>query len=390
MREKAIRRSAVAVPATLLAVTLLATVGCGGHTAEPNTIAEPSAQVSEALGDLVRSGLPGAQAVISGPYGQRIVTAGSGDLGTGAPYADGAHFRIGSVTKTFVATVVMQLAEAGVVTLDTPIERYLPGVVQGGGNDGNRITVRQLLQHTSGLADFAPEDVAHKLPQQLDQTSDGMAYRDLAPADLIRIAMTMPPQFEPGAQFQYTNTNYVLLGMMIERLTGQRLAAEIDARILKPLALHDTYFPVAGETGLRDPHPLGYHKVDGRWIDTTTMEAAWAGAAGAIVSTGADLNRFITALTTGKLLPTRQLAQMETTIPMAPGAEMNYGLGLIRFQVPCGQQHKEVWGHSGGIPGFSTLTIATPEGTAATISVNTEQTNDQFSTTLTTIICSLA
>ncbi|MGW4534611.1 serine hydrolase domain-containing protein [Nocardia sp. NPDC004340] len=390
MREKAIRRSPVVVLASLFAVTLLATVGCGNHTAEPNAIAEPSAPVSEALNNLVRSGMPGAQAVISGPDGQRAVTAGAGDLGTGAPYADRAHFRIGSVTKTFVATVVLQLAEIGTVELDTPIERYLPGVVQGAGNDGNRITVRQLLQHTSGLADFAPEDAAHKLPQQLDQTSDGMAYRDLAAADLVRIAMTMPPQFEPGAQFQYTNTNYVLLGMMIERLTGQRLAAEIDARILKPLALHDTYFPVAGETGLRDPHPLGYHNVDGKWVDATTMEAAWAGAAGAMISTGADLNQFITALTTGKLFPTRQLAQMQTAMPMAPGTEMNYGLGLIRFQVPCGRQQKEVWGHSGGIPGFSTLTIATPAGTAATVSVNTEQTNDQFSTALTAIICSLA
>ncbi|MET8878581.1 serine hydrolase domain-containing protein [Nocardia sp. NPDC004604] len=374
----------------IVAAALLATAGCGGSTATPSTAAPLPAQVSDALSDLVRSGLPGAQAVISGPDGQHTVTAGAGDLATGAPYADRAHIRIGSVTKTFVATVVLQLVAEGTVELDAQIERYLPGVVQGNGNDGNRITVHQLLQHTSGLADFAPEDPAHKLPQQLDQTTDGKAYRDFTPADLVGIAMSMPPQFEPGARFQYTNTNYVLLDMLIEHITGHRLAAEISSRILEPLALHDTYIPLAGDTGLRDPHPLGYRSVDGKWVDATDSEAAWAGAAGAIISTGADLNRFFTALVTGKLLPATQLAQMEQTMPMSPSTEMTYGLGLIRFQMPCGKEVKEVWGHSGGIPGFSTLAIATPKGTAATISVNTEQTNDEFSTAVAAISCAVA
>ncbi|MGW4772931.1 serine hydrolase domain-containing protein [Nocardia sp. NPDC004278] len=377
----------------IVAAVLLATAGCGGSTATPSTAAPLPTQVSDALSDLVRSGLPGAQAVISGPDGQHTVTAGAGDLTTGAPYADRAHIRIGSVTKTFVATVVLQLVAEGTVELDAQIERYLPGVVQGNGNDGNRITVHQLLQHTSGLADFAPEDPAHKLPQQLDQTTDGKAYRDFTPADLVGIAMSMPPQFEPGARFQYTNTNYVLLDMLIEHITGHRLAAEISSRILEPLALHDTYIPLAGDTGLRDPHPLGYRSVDGKWVDATDSEAAWAGAAGAIISTGADLNRFFTALVTGKLLPATQLAQMEQTMPMSPSTEMTYGLGLIRFQMPCGKdgkEVKEVWGHSGGIPGFSTLAIATPRGTAATISVNTEQTNDEFSTAVAAISCAVA
>ncbi|MEV4126781.1 serine hydrolase domain-containing protein [Nocardia sp. NPDC049707] len=374
----------------IVAAALLAAAGCGDSTVKPSTAAPLPAQVSDALTDLVRSGLPGAQAVISGPDGEHTVTAGAGDLTTAAPYAEHAHIRIGSITKTFVATVVLQLVAEGAVDLDAPIERYLPGVVQGNGNDGNRITVHQLLQHTSGLADFAPEVGEPKLPQQLDQTTDGKAYRDFTPVDLVRIAMSIPPQFEPGAQFRYTNTNYVLLGMLIEHITGRSLAAEISSRILEPLALHDTYIPLAGDTGLRDPHPHGYRNVDGKWVDATDMEAAWAGAAGAIISTGADVNRFFTALVTGKLLPAPQLAQMEQTMPMSSVTGMDYGLGLIRFQLPCGNETKQVWGHSGGIPGFATLSIATSKGTAATISVNTEQTNDQFSTALITIICAVA
>ncbi|WP_167487600.1 serine hydrolase domain-containing protein [Nocardia terpenica] len=379
----------VALAASLTAA-LLATAGCGVGTAKQNPAAPLPAQVTDALNDLVRSGLPGAQVVVSGPDGQRTATAGAGDLATGAPYPDGAHIRIGSITKTFVATVVLQLVAEGSVDLDAPIDRYLPGVVRGNGNDGTRITVHQLLQHTSGLPDFAPEDPTRKLPQQLDQTSDGSAYRDLTPADLVRIALTMPPQFEPGAQFRYTNTNYVLLDLLIEHVTGYSLAVEIDKRILEPLALHDTYFPAVGDTGLRDPHPLGYRNVDGKWVDATTMEAAWTGAAGAIISTGTDLNRFFTALITGKLLPPAQLALMQQTVPMTTGTVMNYGLGLIRVELPCDKHPKNVWGHAGGIPGFSTLSVATPAGVAATLSVNTEQTNDHYSPALTTILCAVA
>lgn len=379
----------------VVAAAMLAAAGCEESTAADSPAnrsadASMSTRVTNALTDLVRSGMPGAQATISGPEGQHTFTAGAGDLAKGTPYADGAHIRIGSVTKTFAATVVMQLVGEGSVDLEAPIERYLPGVVYGNGNDGNRITVHQLLQHTSGLADFAPEGGSEKLPQQLDQTTDGRAYRDFTPADLVRIAMSMPPQFEPGAQFRYTNTNYVLLAMLIEHVTGRPFAAEISSRIFEPLGMRDSYIPSRGDTGLREPHPMGYRKVDDKWIDATAAEVAWTGAAGAIVSTGTDVNRFFTALVTGKLLPAAQLAQMEDTMPMPPFTEMTYGLGLVRFKVPCGNEVKEAWGHSGGIPGFSTMAIATSTGTAATISVNTEQTNEQYSTAFTAIFCAVA
>ncbi|AYF76750.1 class A beta-lactamase-related serine hydrolase [Nocardia yunnanensis] len=390
----------------LVAVVAVAVAGCRGGGAAESGSADGGAgtvgqvadggtvgRVSDAVAAAVRSGMPGAQVVLDGAEGRRVVSAGVGDLAGGVPYAEGAHFRIGSVTKSFVATVVLQLVAEGAVELDAPIARYLPGVVRGNGNDGERISVRQLLQHTSGLADFAPEDPSRKLPQQLDQTGDGKAYRDLGAAEVVGIAMSMPPQFEPGARFEYTNTNYVLLGMLIERLTGRTLADAIAGRILEPLALHDTYFPVAGDTSIRDPHPLGYRKVDGNWVDATDTEVAWAGAAGAMISTGADLNRFFAALVSGKLLAPAQLGQMEQTVPMEPSGEMNYGLGLIRLHLPCGpdgKDAKDVWGHAGTIPGFTTLAVATPRGTAATLSINTSETTDQFSAAAAVVGCAIA
>ncbi|MFE3193014.1 serine hydrolase domain-containing protein [Nocardia sp. NPDC059240] len=375
----------------LVAAAVLVTAGCGGSTASSRPAAPDP--VTAALTALVGPDIPGAQAVLHGPDGQRTATAGAADLATGAPYDEHAHFRIGSVTKSFVATVVLQLAAEGAVDPEAPIARYLPEVVAGNGNDGTRITVHQLLQHTSGLADFAPEDPSHKLPQQLDQTGDGKAYRDLTAADVVGIAMSMPPQFEPGARFEYTNTNYALLELLIEHLTGHPLATEIGSRILDHLGLHDTYFPAAGDTGMRAPYAHGYRSVDGRQVDVTEMEVAWAGAAGAIVSTGADLTRFFAALLSGKLLPAAQLAQMQQTMPMPSSPDMDYGLGLIRFRMACGADGKDIkdfWGHAGGIPGFITLALATPRGTAVSLSINTEQANDRFPAALTTVACAIA
>ncbi|WP_246023275.1 serine hydrolase domain-containing protein [Nocardia yunnanensis] len=139
------------------------------------------------------------------------------------------------------------LAAEGRLDLDAPIERYLPNVVRGNGNDGNRITVRQLLQHTSGLPDYlAGSDPATPGSRQLTIDADHLRHVHYEPAELVRIAMEMPPQFDPGARSVYTNTNYILLGMLIQQVTGRSPAAEIVGRILAPLGLHDTYFPDSG------------------------------------------------------------------------------------------------------------------------------------------------
>lgn len=378
----------------LVAGAVLATAACGGQSAvrtpTPADAAPPA--LTAALDRVVRSGIPGVQVVIDDPRGHRVYTAGVGDLGTGAPFQDDALVRIGSNTKTFVATVVLQLVAEGKVELDAPIERYLPGVVAGNGNDGNRVTVRQLMQHTSGLPDYLGRgngtSVDSNGPAQLDPDEDAIRTQHFEAAELVRNALTMPPDFEPGAKSVYTNTNYLLLGMLIDRVTGRTFAAAINDRIIAPLGLKSTYFPATGERTLRDPHPRGYHVRDGKQIDFTELDPSWGGAAGAMVATNADLNTFILALLSGKLLPPAQLAQMRQTVPFdrMPGA--GYGLGLIHQSTSCGEQ---VWGHGGSIPGFGTRNSATADGRAVAVAVNqlptSEESSELIEAVLDTALC---
>ncbi|QFU94721.1 serine hydrolase [Amycolatopsis sp. YIM 10] len=262
--------------------------------------ATPS-RLQQELDHLVRvDGVPGAQAVVSERGRGREVTSGAGDLRTGQPFPHQARIRIGSNTKTFVATVVLQLVAEDRIGLDHPVEQYLPGAVRG----DRRITVRHLLQHTSGLADYL---------EKVDPLDTRWRYR--TGDELARIAMTLPSHFDPGAKWEYSNTNYVLAGLLVERVTGTPLATELTRRIITPLGLHSTYYPLPGETGIRGPHPRGYHEVDGERIDYTRQDPSWGGAAGAMVSTGQDLNRFFTALLSGRLLPPEQLAEMKRTVP---------------------------------------------------------------------------
>lgn len=223
-----------ALAAGMVVTAVLAVQGCGTHRAATDRPGALDPQLTRLLDELVRQhGFPGAQVTIDGPGGHRVRTAGVGDTATGAPIAEGSRVRIGSNTKTFVATVVLQLAGDGKVDLEAPIERYLPGVVRGNGNDGNRITVHQLLQHTSGLPDYvaggdpALTPAPHSL--QLKPDAEEIRWAHYEPADLVRIAMSMPPRFEPGARSVYTNTNYVLLGMLIEKIAGRSATTSIPA-----------------------------------------------------------------------------------------------------------------------------------------------------------------
>ncbi|MBU3062605.1 beta-lactamase family protein [Nocardia sp. NEAU-G5] len=370
-----------------------AVAACGGDRAVRPT-ADPGdagrAQIVRALDAVTAHGLPGAQVVITGPGVDWTAGSGVGDLGSRAPFPVQSEVRIGSNTKTFVSTVLLQLAAEHKVDLDAPVERYLPGVIRGNGNDGARITIRELLQHSSGLPEYlTPEDPSNPQPPNPAQVqlSPATMRQHHTPREMLANALTMPPQFEPGAKSVYTNTNYLVAGMVIERVTGQSTAAEIDRRIIAPLGLHGTYFPGDGDTGIRDPHPRGYFTVDGKPVDVTEFDTSWAGAAGAMISTGADLNRFFTALLNGKLLPAAQLAQMQRTRPndRLPGG---YGLGLARLPVSCGAQ---VWGHGGDVPGFETMDGVRADGRAVTVTVNGTPSDEQGYDTVTkafdTAIC---
>ncbi|MEV6912959.1 serine hydrolase domain-containing protein [Amycolatopsis sp. NPDC051071] len=344
-------------------IALLATT-----TAAPAlAVSKPHDEVDKALKTLVQDGVPGAQATVTSASGRTwSEREGVGNIETKTPFPRGSKFRAASVTKTFVAVVVLQLAAEGKVRLDAPIERYLPGVVKGNGNDGTKITVRQLLQHTSGLYNYVR-----------DLDIDAWRHRGAEPGELLAIGLSHPPDFAPGMKWSYSNTNYVVAGMLIEKLTGRSVATEIRNRIAKPLGLRDTYLPPRGDERLPSPHPRGYSPRETGLVDFTKLDPSAAGASGGIISTGEDLNRFFGAVTDGRLLPRAQQAEMQRTVPAdlgIPGAE--YGLGIASVPLSCGGSF---WGHGGNLQGFANISGAIPHGKRVNVVVNQDPLPDEAS-----------
>jgi len=294
-------------------------------------------------------------AEMTGPRGHSFATAGLADAATGAPAQSYDSFRIGSATKTFVATVLLQLVGERRVSLDDTVEHWLPGVVSGNGNDGSKITIRELLQHTSGIYNYLAD-----LPA-VASTAGYLANRftTYTPAQLVALAMQHAPDFAPGAEWEYSNTNYILAGMIINRVTGHSWQEEVNARIIRPLGLRHTITP-GTDPSIPGPHLHGYSNFgSGPTIDVTLFNPTAADAAGEISSTTADLTTFYSALMRGRLLAPAQLAAMETTVsaPIWPGAR--YGLGLMWVPLSCGGGY---FGHAGGVPGYTTRDGVTPDG----------------------------
>lgn len=346
----------------VLAVPVAAAIALGavGGTAW----AAPSKGEAESLKSraqgLVEAGYPAALAAVTDGKGESAgVAVGKGSLETGqAPPMDG-EVRVGSNTKTFVAVVVMQMVQEGKVGLDEPIETYLPGLIRGEGIDASRITVRQLLQHTSGLPDF---------DETLFGTTDVFQsrYHYVTPRDVLDSALSKPAQFEPGTQWKYTNTNYIVLGMLVERVSQRPVGEQIGQRIVKKLGLSHTYFPAPGEEKIRGTHPRGYHlSAEGKLEDITEMDPAWGWAAGAMVSTPSELNTFFQAVFDGRLLTQASIQEMKKGVDIGSGGRV-YGLGLIGTPLSCGGTS---WGHGGDIAGYHTRGGVGPDGTAVTVAV---------------------
>ncbi|WTT36734.1 beta-lactamase family protein [Kitasatospora sp. NBC_00085] len=322
--------------------------------------------VQQGLSALVRpDGPPAALASVRTREGRtRNYTAGVGDVATGSKVPTDGQVRIGSNTKTFTAVVVLQLVGEGRIGLDATVDTYLPGLVRGEGIDGSRITVRQLLQHTSGLPNYS------------DYLGDEVRYFE--PRELLGTALRHKADFDPGKGWKYSNTNYVLAGLIVQEVTSRPLAEEIDRRIIRHLGLRHTYFPAPGDATIREPHPKGYDResAGARLRDVTETDPSWGWAAGQLISTDSDLNRFFGALLGGDLLADAQLAQMRTTVPaestFGPGAR--YGLGLVSKPLPC--DDGVYWGHGGSFPGYETRGGATDDGRAANIAVTTQLTDE--------------
>jgi len=342
------RIATLPVGRALVAATMaLAVLGSAAATPAPVEGDRPALQ--KRLDDVVAVGAVGALAEVRDGRDLWRGASGVAVVGTTRAVPVRGRFRVGSITKTFVATVVLQLVAEGRLRLEDPVERWLPGVVPG----GDRITVRQLLNHTSGLYDYL-----HTLPFPPAPEFFDNRWRTWTAAEQIQSALAHPPTFEPpGSAFAYSNTNYLLLGQVIERVTGRPYADEIERRVIRPLRLHGTRLPGTSPR-IRGPHPHGYVPAerDGepRLLDYTEFNPSVMGAGGEMISTTRDLNRFFAALLGGRLLPSDLLEEMRT-----PGVEGGrYGLGLAWRDTACGVR---VYGNDGDALAYETWSFSTQD-----------------------------
>ncbi|GAB7045423.1 serine hydrolase domain-containing protein [Catenuloplanes indicus] len=303
----------------------------------------PATAMSRAVGRRPDAEATAVLVRLTTPDGSWHGRSGVADLRTGAPAEHGHRFRIGGVTKTFVAATVLGLAADGRLALDDPVTAYLPGLLPAA------VTVRHLLDHTSGLADVSDvryHDTAWFLAHRFDT---------FTPGDLIGRALREPLLFPPGTGQQITRANYVIAGLLVERVTGAPYAGEITRRILHPLGLHDTSLP-GDDPHIGAPHVHGYD--DG--VDVTAHSPSIHGAAGEMISTVGDLDRFLAALLAGDLLPRRWRDELlrVPAVPYRLGGPAFAGAGLDRAILPDGTV---VWGMAGVVHGALSGISATPD-----------------------------
>ncbi|MBH1935260.1 beta-lactamase family protein [Streptomyces sp. AV19] len=300
---------------------------------------------------VARGAVPGAAALSQDAHGaSRFTAAGVADVRTGRPIGRADRFRAGSLTKTVVATVVLQLAAEGRLRLDEPVAALLPPPA---GAALRGVTVRQLLTHTSGLFSYTEDGALFRA--SFGDGFPGHRFASHAPDELVRTALSHAPYAPPGTAYHYSNTDYLLLGMVIRQVTGHPYAAEARRRVLDPLHLTGTSFP-GTRASLPRPHGRAYATAPGGGLlDVTDLNPSVAGAAGEMVSTLPDLGRFLGALLRGTLLPAGQLRAMRDTT----ASRGRYGMGLFPVRLPCGDV---LWGHDGEINGSYAAAVGTGDG----------------------------
>ncbi|MEV5070850.1 beta-lactamase family protein [Microbacterium sp. LMI12-1-1.1] len=324
--------------------------------------AQDRPELQAILDDIVDSGITGITLRVRDEHGEWTGAAGRSEIdGDAKPPIDG-HVRIGSNTKTFTAALTLRLVAEGRIALDTPASEYLPEF-----DLDPRITVRMLLQHTSGVFNFTGEYYPDgTVVSGIPATPAGREWVDnrfvtYAPEDLVRLALAKPARFEPGTDWSYSNTNYVIVRLIVERVTGRSVAEETDRLIFQPLGLSGTAQPSA-ETDIAEPHAHAYYRYEedgeAHTTDVTEHNPSWISSGGDMISTSQDLQTFISSIASGTLLPAELHAEMcatrETPIP-----GMGYGLGVFVQDLGA---HGRVITHNGGAAGFAALMYATPDG----------------------------
>ncbi|MFE3179481.1 serine hydrolase domain-containing protein [Streptomyces violascens] len=361
------RRARVAKTTAALAVALLATVvpaqAAPAPTA-PGAVAPASAgldrkALGKALDAVHAAGMYGVNTEVRDGNQEWQGATGLADVGTGRPMRPQLQHRVGSVTKAFTSVAVLQQVAKGRIDLDAPIGRYLPDTVPG--ERGRAITVRMLLNHTSGIADYIP-GAFPSLMQGSTKSLDDNRFRHFRPEELARLGVEAEPTGKPGEKWSYSNTNYIIAGMLIQKVTGEDAEAYITRNVIQKAGLRNTYFPRSPY--ISGPHPKMYESFYGLIDpprDYSVYDMSWGGTAGALVSTTGDLDDFYRKLLRGGLLPAAQLREMQTTVPVrGEGGEvaMNYGLGVAAVDLPCGR----FWGHDGAVFGAGTSVLSSPDG----------------------------
>ena len=356
------RRAILALPACIavvLGLTGVVAVRPAEATSTP-VVADPasSSALQKAADAVVEAGAIGQLSRVDD--GLRVIRATSGraDRATGRSLRNDDRFEIGSNTKTMIATVSLQLVAEGRLRLDEPVGNLLPGT-NSASSGGNAITLRMLLQHTSGLYSYTDPAfmagvIAHPRARH-------------RPEQLVAAALRHPLTFAPGTGWAYSDTNYLMVGMILQRVTGRTPADLIRDRIARPLGLRHTYLLTGAES---DTGPGYAHGYLGTFTGPTTQPTihytdvstwalgSFAGTAGGVVSTAPELSRFLSALLGGRLLPPAQLAAMKTTVSAGAGTGIDYGLGIMRTDTPCGT----VWGHTGSTFGHDSYMFGSADG----------------------------
>jgi D-alanyl-D-alanine carboxypeptidase len=302
------------------------------------------------LRSVVEAGSPGVIALANDGHRIRLHAAGVADNRTGRALRPSDRFRAGSNTKTFAATVALQLVGEHKLSLSDTVEHWLPGILPY----GDRVNVRQLLNMTGGVPDYVPG-----LESKMAADSTYLS-RSYTPRELVAMVGDKP-DFAAGTSWNYSTTGYILAGMIIERASGDSVGHELESRIFNPLHMRDTYLP-GGTTAIRGSHSKGYGELQGKLRDLTAFNASAGWAGGGAVTTASDMARYWRGLLGGKLLAPAQLAAMKTTVPIGNGYPGSYGLGLMRmtqYSKTCGV----LWGNGGDLPGFSSEFFNSEDGT---------------------------
>ncbi|MFG2460175.1 serine hydrolase domain-containing protein [Streptomyces sp. NPDC048523] len=365
--------SARVVVGTVAGAVLLPLLTVPAHAESPGAPAVDLAGVRSVLSAAQAQGAPGSMARIDDGGTVFRAAVGVADRSSARAMGDADRFRIGSVTKTFTAVVLLQLVEENKLKLDAPVNRYLPGLLPD-----DRITVRHVLGHRSGLYDYTNDMFAKTVPG-----FEAVRKKVFTPGELVNLSLQHPRTNAPGAVYAYSNTNFVVAGMLIERLTGNPVRTEYEHRIIEPLKLRDTFYVHPGMT-IPGPHTRGYLTPDqagAPLVDATEQTVSWAQSAGALISSTRDLNTFLSALLGGRLTSAAQLAQMERWMPS--GSSQAYGLGLRRRDLSCGVS---VYGHTGAVQGFYTYAFASKDGRRTLAAVaNTSNNGTVLNTMLRTL-----